>query len=311
MSISRALVLSGGGGRGAYQAGVWAWLQEQGWKPDLVSGSSVGAINGAAIAGGVSAEQLKQLWCSIDSARVFRRRRWRNLVHWVKRLFGYAKGFAPLADTSPLRRLLTQKLDMVALRTSETELVVTAVRILDAAVRYFDGRQIGIEHIMASSAIPVVFPWEEIDGDAYWDGGLAVNTPLLPAIQRRAREVVVVLFVPIAQGLSGLPETRRQAIEWIFELSTLASAESVISLLLLLHGKAPLGEALPRESPITIGETRLLPVTPAKPLGLHPLLHFEPAQTELLFDAGYNDARDQLGNLLGRARPLPEALPIG
>lgn len=97
MSISRALVLSGGGGRGAYQAGVWAWLQEQGWKPDLISGSSVGAINGAAIASGMPAEQIRELWQSIDQGEVFRRRRWRNLVHWVKRLFGYAQGSAPLA----------------------------------------------------------------------------------------------------------------------------------------------------------------------------------------------------------------------
>ncbi len=297
-SVSRALVLSGGGGRGSYQAGVWAWLEEQGWKPDLVSGSSVGAINGAAIASGMSAAQLKELWYSIDGGQVFHRRRWRNFVHWVKRLFGYAQGFAPLADTSPLRELLTQKLDMAAVRASETELVVTAVHILDAAVRYFQGRRIGIEHIMASSAIPVIFPWQEIDGEAYWDGGLAVNTPLLPAIQRRAREVVVVLFVPIAQGLSELPATRRRAMEWIFEVATLASAESLVSLLLTLQGEAPLGEARPEGRPIMLGQTRLLPVSPAKPLGLHSLLHFEPKQTELLFEAGYNDARDQLSNLL-------------
>lgn len=46
--ISRALVLSGGGGRGAYQAGVWAWLEQHDWKPNLVVGSSVGTINGYA-----------------------------------------------------------------------------------------------------------------------------------------------------------------------------------------------------------------------------------------------------------------------
>jgi hypothetical protein len=47
-----------------------------------------------------------------------------------------------------------------------------------------------------------------------------------------------------------------------------------------------------------LGQTRLLPVAPAKPLGLHSLLHFEPKQTELLFEAGYSDARDQLSSLL-------------
>ena len=161
----------------------------------------LGSITGAAIASGLSAAELRELWCSIDSAQVLRRRRWRNFVHWVKRLFGRAQGFAPLFDTTPLRELLSEKLDFAALRTSEIELIVPAVRILDAAVKYFEGRSIGVEHIMASSAIPVVFPWQEIGGEAYWDGGLAVNTPLLPAIQRRAREVVVILFVPIARGL--------------------------------------------------------------------------------------------------------------
>lgn len=50
---------------------------------------------------------------------MFHRRRWRDFVHWVKRLFGYVQGFAPLFDTSPLRKLLTEKLDIAALRTSE------------------------------------------------------------------------------------------------------------------------------------------------------------------------------------------------
>jgi len=307
MAVSRALVLSGGGGRGAYQAGVWAWLQEHHWKPDLVAGSSVGAINGAAIASGVSGEELRQLWCSIDSTRVLRRRRWRNFVHWLKRLFGQAQGFAPLFDTAPLRELLTEKLDIAALRASDTELVITAVRILDAAVEYFDGRKIDVEHIMASSAIPVVFPWERIEGEAYWDGGLAVNTPLLPVIQHGAREAVVVLFVPIARGLSELPATRRKAFEWIFEVSTLASAESVISLLLMLNGKPPLGETLHQERPITIGATRFLPVAPAEPLGLHSLLHFDPSQTQMLFDAGYQDAHEQLSKVLG-TQAQPRAL---
>jgi len=122
---------------------------------------------------------------------------------------------------------------------------------------------------------------------------------LLPAIERGAREAVVVLFVPVAHGLGALPATRKQAIEWIFEVSTLASAESVVSLLLALHERAPLAEARFRKGPIVLGQTRLLPVAPAQPLGLHSLLHFDPKQTAMLFDAGYDDARDQLSHLIG------------
>lgn len=67
---------------------------------------------------------------------------------------------------------------------------------------------------MASSAIPVIFPWQEIDGEPHWDGGVAVNTPLLPALERGAREVLVVLFAPLVRGgragalLSMLPKAR-------------------------------------------------------------------------------------------------------
>ncbi len=299
MGISRALILSGGGGRGAYQAGVWAWLEEQGWRPDLVCGSSVGAINGAAIASGMSAERLRAMWQSIHEEQVFRPRRWRNFMHFFKRVFGLTRGFTPLADTAPLRNLLTRELDLSALSQSDIELVVTAVRIRDAAVRYFGGAEIGIEHIMASSAIPVIFPWEVIDGEPHWDGGVAVNTPLLPALERGAREVLVVLFAPLVRGgRARLPRSRLEALAWTFELATVGSAEIVVSLLRTLRGEGPLSEAADTsEGALTVGPTRFLAVAPAEPMGMRSLLRFEPEHAARLFEDGYRDARDQLGAL--------------
>ena len=300
MAISRALVLSGGGGRGAYQAGVWAWLEEQQWKPDLVCGSSVGAINGAAIAGGMSSERIRDLWHSIEQRKVFRSRLWRNLVHSVLQPFGFASGMTPIADTTPLRNLLEQQLDLRAVHESDMELLVSAVRVQDARVRYFEGRQLAIEHIMASSAIPIVFPWEMIEGEAYWDGGLAVNTPLLPAIERDAREIVAVVFAPILQGLEELPATRTEASRWLFEVSTLASAASLVALLRAVHGDAPLVEGLSSNNLVTFGPTKLYIVAPTKLLGFRSLLEFDAKQTDQLFEAGYKDAGDQIGPLLPR-----------
>jgi NTE family protein len=299
MPISRALILSGGGGRGAYQAGVWAWLEEQGWRPDLVCGSSVGAINGAAIASGMPADRLRAMWQSIHEEQIFRPRRWRNFLHSCKRILGISRGFTPLADTAPLRDLLMRELDLQALSESDMELVVTAVRIRDAAVRYFRGSEIGIEHIMASSAIPVIFPWQEIDGEPHWDGGVAVNTPLLPALERGAREILVVLFAPLVRGgRAELPRTRLEALAWTFELATVGSAESVVSLLRTLRGEGPLGNASELNGgALTIGPTRFLSVAPAEPMGMRSLLRFEPEHATRLFEAGYRDARDQLGEL--------------
>ncbi len=66
MKPLRALVLSGGGGRGAFHAGVYQYLSEQGWQPDVVVGTSIGAVNGAAIVQGVSAQALCDIWLSLE-----------------------------------------------------------------------------------------------------------------------------------------------------------------------------------------------------------------------------------------------------
>jgi NTE family protein len=66
----RALVLSGGGGRGAYQAGVWDFLDQRGWRPDIVVGTSIGAVNGAAIAGGFTPQELRDLWRTMITENV-------------------------------------------------------------------------------------------------------------------------------------------------------------------------------------------------------------------------------------------------
>lgn len=68
--LRRALVLSGGG-RGAYQLGVWRRLQELNWTPDIVCGTSIGAINGALIGSGWDADQLQQLWGQLHEKKVF------------------------------------------------------------------------------------------------------------------------------------------------------------------------------------------------------------------------------------------------
>ena len=81
------LVLSGGGGRGAYECGVYKGLYEHGIEPDILVGTSIGAINAAAIVGGASPEDLERMWLAMDTRRVHKHRwdfwnffRWRNLL---------------------------------------------------------------------------------------------------------------------------------------------------------------------------------------------------------------------------------------
>ncbi len=99
-ALSKALVLSGGGGRGAYHVGVLRFLEEHEWYPDIVVGTSIGAVNGAAIASGHTSHSLWALWKRLKTDDVQREvlgnlLSLRNLTH--------------LLDTSPLRETLVRE----------------------------------------------------------------------------------------------------------------------------------------------------------------------------------------------------------
>ena len=70
--MKKALILSGGGARGAFQVGVWKYLREINWTPDLICGTSIGAINAAAIGSGMSVERLANLWRTHNRSEIYR-----------------------------------------------------------------------------------------------------------------------------------------------------------------------------------------------------------------------------------------------
>ncbi len=96
---SKALVLSGGGGWGAYQVGVLRFLEEHEWFPDVIVGTSIGAVNGAAIASGHTSHSFWALWRRLKTDDV-QRRAWDlfSLDHWDH-----------LLDTAPLRTTLIEE----------------------------------------------------------------------------------------------------------------------------------------------------------------------------------------------------------
>ncbi len=75
----KALVLSGGGARGAYQAGVVKYLEEIQWKPDIICGTSVGAINASAIGSGMDSKKLIELWLNLDKKKIMRYSIWNTI----------------------------------------------------------------------------------------------------------------------------------------------------------------------------------------------------------------------------------------
>ncbi|WP_395825681.1 patatin-like phospholipase family protein [Collimonas sp.] len=205
-----ALVLQGGGALGAYQAGVYHAMHENGLTPDWVVGTSIGAINAAIIAGNerdLRLSRLKQFWEQVghgdlmdlsqvpDSVRQFNTW-WTTTDVTTRGVPGFfsPRGFNPFLlgmpveaeqasfyDTTPLAETLARLVDFKYLNApGGIRLTVSAMRVACGSLTNFDSleRTIGVEHIMASGALPPGFAPVRIDGDLYWDGGLYSNTPL-------------------------------------------------------------------------------------------------------------------------------------
>jgi NTE family protein len=206
------LVLQGGGALGAYQAGVYEALAErERYLPHWIAGISIGAINGAIIAGNPPSrrvEKLRTFW-ELVSERITARpfadgdyvrglfNEWSALASVAAGISGFYRPRMPPAwlqpsgtdgalsfyDTSPLRATLEALVDFDLVNAKDgtaPRLSVGAANIRKGNSVYFDTaeRRIGPEHIMASAALPPGFPPVEIEGEHYWDGGVLSNTPL-------------------------------------------------------------------------------------------------------------------------------------
>lgn len=202
----RALVLQGGGALGAYQAGAYAALAREGEHPDRIAGVSIGAINGAIIAGNAPerrVERLETFWRRVTSATDWPY--WQpqgQAGAWLTAMLG-APGFfrlrAPLGfmsadanaasfyDTAPLRETLNELVDFDLLNSGAVRFSVGAVDIETGDYARFDTAEIKItaEHVMASGALPPGFPAIPINGRHFWDGGIISNTPLQDVLATR------------------------------------------------------------------------------------------------------------------------------
>jgi NTE family protein len=212
-----ALVLSGGGAQAAYfGAGVALGLADLGLRPDVLSGASAGALNAGLLGCGVHPQALVRLWSGIDGRDVYQVRKdvWR-LPRW-RAMFGrpgadfvgYALesiGWTWALDTAPARRLLVEHAGGAGLRiTAGTAVVVSAVdSVTGDLVRFtnqlperdrdsFRRTDLRVDHLLASSAAPLLFPPVRINGRSYIDAGLVANTPLAPALAYEPGVVVVV-----------------------------------------------------------------------------------------------------------------------
>jgi len=256
-----ALVLSGGGAKGAYEAGVAAVLAERGLPIRLVAGSSAGALNAAMIADG-RVDRLDALWRGLSRDRVYALR---TRVFFAGLLPGWLTLLAldragSLFDPQPLRELIDATVDLERIRASPVRLLVVTTDLARREPRLFDNRTLTREALMAAAAVPGAFPAVEVDGALLVDGGLTGRAPVLEALAAGAgveRALVVMSYAPDERGSP--PTTMRRALEEAFEMGMIHQIRRDVELARL---KFP--------------EVELHLLTPSAPLALRPL-DFDPA----------------------------------
>ncbi|HKO91158.1 MAG TPA: patatin-like phospholipase family protein [Polyangiaceae bacterium] len=233
-----ALVLPGGGARGAYQAGVLERLGEAigGLDFRIITGVSAGAINAAYLANSAgtfaeATQALSELWAGLTTERVLRAAPLQmvgNVMRWGTQLLSGGVQPLPAArgllDTAPLRAVLEHalagpegelsgvarklemgRLDAFAVTTTsyETGLAVTFAQrgpgqpalSWERPQRVGQSARVGIEHVMASAALPLLFPAVQIEGAWHGDGSVRDTAPLSPALHLGADRIFIISTV--------------------------------------------------------------------------------------------------------------------
>ncbi len=219
------LVLQGGGALGAYQLGVIEALHESGIEPAWVIGTSIGAINAALLAGNrpdQRMQRLAQFWEQVEShSAIPSAFDWLGLARTSANLNTVTRGIpsfftpnlaalrgsdaevgveaASYYSTAPLHQTLSELVDWDYLCECHMRLTVGAVNACSGAMRYFDTsrERLGVEHVMASGALPPAFPAIRIDGEPYWDGGIYSNTPIEAVLDDKPRRDALILAVNV------------------------------------------------------------------------------------------------------------------
>ena len=179
-----AFVFTGGGSLGAVQVGMLRVLLSYGVLPDFVVGASVGAINASYFAGAPNATgvaTLERIWSDVRRTDIF--------PFTLSSAIGLIRHPGHVVDPSGLRRVIETNLPYAKLEDEQIPLNVMATNQQGLGVRLSRGP--AVEAILASTAIPGVFPPVHIDGDALMDGAIAANTPVRLAVELGASRIII------------------------------------------------------------------------------------------------------------------------
>lgn len=215
------LALQGGGSHGAFTWGVLDRLLEDGRiEIEGISGASAGAMNAVTLAYGFTIggrdgarEALRKFWEGVAASAPFSfipdEMLWPSTLAMQSDLPPAMKAFVALTrffspyqlnpfDINPLRDILAEQIDFERLRRAcSIKLFIATTQVSSGTLKLFRNRQLTLDALLASACLPLLHRAVDINGEAYWDGGLTANPPLFPLLHKcGASDIVVVLLHP-------------------------------------------------------------------------------------------------------------------
>ena len=278
-----AVVFSGGGARGAYNAGVAVAFAHCGLHPEIVCGTSVGALVAAMVVAGEE-ERLGEIWRELIPAHVY------GLKSRVQFFLSFIRPYRyPAYSSEPLARLIRENVDLEKIRKSSQKLIVTCYNQSLHRVERFDNQFPDLHRaLLASASIPLVFPPIVMNGHEYVDLGSTV-WPLKPAISAGAERIYAVLC--------DHPDDHRRAarnnLEWAIQVMNLAQRSNML-----------VDIELARRINLTAngGSYKFVDLTviqPSKTLGLGFMDFHKKLQINRAFELGLEDGTAILGQTVG------------
>jgi len=275
--MKRALVLSGGGAKAAFQAGVIRGLALAGQPGfDFVTGLSVGAINAAGLAQFDKADFVKAsrwletLWTQ-QKVSLCRLTRWSWLRGWKRAYLGH---------NSALQKLIATNIDLHRVKTSDVALLVHAVDLSSGDVRSFGDQSAYLnDGMMGCASLPVIHPPHKAGERSLCDGATVKMDPVGEAVDRGAEHITVVLDVdPMAPVKADVPQSAPAMLAHVLDLN--ARAALTQDLFRCQHINKHIGRYAQAGKHVV----KLSVIMPEQPLG--DSLDYSPARLRLLFEAG-------------------------